>query len=466
MKRKKFLTALLSAAMMLTAIAPGTAFADELPMNSYTAASQGSVICQASVDANFSVKLPVAVTLNNDQAFSMPVQVSGDLVKGDTVTVTPAASVTMEYMTADTDHKKQSIVGTVSAGKTEFPFEELFNGNVVKDASTTVMVSGLTAGTWQGQLTYDISLKHTDASTDTAEDMSKKEPGLYNGKDFSTWEALVDEGKIVMTENKLTSIDKNLSGKLVLSDSVSEFADNVFEGCENITYISVPSGVTELTTSVFSSCSNLKEIYIPNTVTRIDDQAFQGCAMEKIVIPDSVTAVGGGIFMNCENLKTVVCPDSLELGAATFVGCTSLETFIFPKGTTRLSRTFDGCTNLKSVTIPNTVTSIEAGAFNNCTSLKSVTIPNSVTELGNMAFAGTTITSITIPNSVKMIGPMVFKGCQNLTSVVLSNEATYIDETAFSDCPNLTTIYYSGSLTSDTNWGATNATIEVNNTAA
>ena len=169
MKRKKFLTALLSAAMMLTAIVPGTAFADELPMNSYTAAGQGSVICQASVDANFLVKLPVAVTLNNDQAFSMPVQVSGDLVKGDTVTVTPAASVTMEYMTADTDHKKQSIVGTVSAGKTEFPFEELFNGNVVKDASTTVMVSGLTAGTWQGQLGYEINLnKNGGKKTESA----------------------------------------------------------------------------------------------------------------------------------------------------------------------------------------------------------------------------------------------------------------------------------------------------------
>lgn len=781
MKRKKFLTALLSAAMMLTAIAPGTAFADELPMNSYTAAGQGSVICQASVDANFLVKLPVAVTLNNDQAFSMPVQVSGDLVKGDTVTVTPAASVTMEYMTADTDHKKQSIVGTVSAGKTEFPFEELFNGNVVKDASTTVMISGLTAGTWQGQLGYEINLnKNGGKKTESA--------GLYTPSNtFVAWDDLMSEGKIVVTENKITSADKSLSGRLNISDEIENIGDNslsqtpgltdvtipdtvtsigdsafkgdtglttikvpdsvtsigngAFKDCTNLKYAKLPdkltdipnnvfegdstlakdniiyngtasgkpwgatgttdstggstsgsdskkddtgdvqtqaaglygvnengeldgsftswdelvndgyftidsrkrietnsefkallkgklvlpeeSSFTSLKSSAFENCKELTEVVLPDTITEINYYAFRGCEkLKKVNVSENITYYAGQIFnecpslteayipscvtelddfSGCTSLTTLNIPSSVEtikrsafsnsgltsidipsnvteIKDGAFSGCTELETVTFHEGLDTIGRgafrgcsklvsinipasvtsiamsggaslggmpSFEGCSNLSSITvdaenkvydsrdncnaiigtsdnylicgckntvipdsvnaimgyafadckdlttitIPNNVKRIDEGVFYGCTnlvsvtlpnkleniankcfegckSLTSITIPNTVTEIYDLAFSNSGLTTVVIPNSVNNIQSEAFYMCGALVSVVLPNEATYISEGIFNDCPNLTTIYYSGSLTSDTNWGATNATIKANNTAA
>ena len=71
-----------------------------------------------------------------------------------------------------------------------------------------------------------------------------------------------------------------------------------------------------------------------------------------------------------------------------------------------------------------------------------------------------------MPNSVTVIGENAFNDCYSLTSVVLSNNLTSIGDSVFYGCSSITTIYYSGSLSSDTNWGATNATIEANNTVA
>ena len=474
MKLKKILSKCAAVALAAGMILPQTAFADSIEMHSYTAAGKGSVTCNATVEANFLVKLPIAVTLDNDQAFSMPVEVSGDLVKGDTVTVVPDKTVSMEYVTTDLDHKKDSVVGNVTAGKTEFTFEELFAGNAVKDTSTTVTVSGLTAGTWQGQLGFEINLAHkdtTDIPDSAEEDMSSKPAGLYNGKAFTTWEALENDGIVTVTgaeDNKEVDVSKakksSLSGKLVIPNKVRRIKSSAFQGCSDLTSITLPNSTTDMGSNAFKDCSSLKSINIPDGVTTIETYQFSGCSnLETIKIPETVTKIEESAFYNCSNLKTVTLPKNAELGTAAFWGCTSLKEVVIPKGTTSLSTTFCDCTSLTSVTIPNSVTSIESGVFQNCTSLKEITIPDSVTELGNNAFSNTGLTSMTLPNSITAIGPSAFSENAKLESIVMSKNLQYVSADAFTDCPLLTTIYYSGSV-SGAPWGATNATVKPNNT--
>ena len=278
MKFKKNFSLLMAATMILSSLIPQTAKAEKLSTNSYSSAGHGSVTCNATVEANFLVKLPVAVTLDNDQAFSLPVEVSGDLVKGDTVTVVPDKTVTMDYITTDMDHKKDSVVGNVTAGKTEFAFEELFNNNTVKDTSTTVTISGLTAGTWQGQLGYLINLKKAGKdSTNT--------PGLYADNTYVAWDDLMADGRITVVDNSITDSDGTLKGTLVIDKSVTEIGNK-----------------DEVNKSL-SDNPGLTNITIPDTVTSIGDGAFEGdSGLTNIKIPSSVTSIGEFAFNCCTSL--------------------------------------------------------------------------------------------------------------------------------------------------------------------
>jgi hypothetical protein len=73
------------------------------------------------------------------------------------------------------------------------------------------------------------------------------------------------------------------------------------------------------------------------------------------------------------------------------------------------------------------------------------------------------LTAIVVPNSVTYIEQGVFESCSNLISVTLSNNLTNIPTNLFENAFSLTTIYYSGTA-KGAPWGATNATIEANNT--
>lgn len=78
---------------------------------------------------------------------------------------------------------------------------------------------------------------------------------------------------------------------------------------------------------------------------------------------------------------------------------------------------------------------------------KEVVIPNSVLEIGEGAFADSSVTSVIIPHSVKKIGKWAFGICPNLTQIVIPNSITTIGDEAFVDCDNLVSIFIPDSVT-------------------
>ena len=93
--------------------------------------------------------------------------------------------------------------------------------------------------------------------------------------------------------------------------------------------------------------------------------------------------------------------------------------------------------SLTSITIPNSVTKIGDRAFMYCFSLQAVTIPNSVTTIGDSAFAGSRcLTSVTIPNSVTTIGDSAFAESR-LISVMLGKSVKEIGLSVFQECREL-----------------------------
>ena len=250
---------------------------------------------------------------------------------------------------------------------------------------------------------------------------------------------------------------------------------------EQITSISLPSGLTNIGLGAFKNCTKIPSVSIPSSVTTIGQAAFEGCtSLKSVSIPNGVTEIHNGAFAECSSLTSVTIPNSVTtLGTYTedeyyfgwdvFSECTSLRSVSIGSGIREL-KGFEGCSALTSITIPNTVTSIGRcafygtgltsvtipgsvkkignSAFANCERLKNVTIPNSVTTIEKGAFNDTGITSITIPSSVTSIGDYAFNYCIWLTSVTLPNTISSIGYSTFSYCPNLKTISIPGSVKS------------------
>lgn len=187
--------------------------------------------------------------------------------------------------------------------------------------------------------------------------------------------------------------------------SVKSIDYYAFNGCTNLTDITIPDSVTEIYGQAFYNCTSLKEVTIPASVISIGEDAFgyyeeyYGDIGEKKKVDgfkiNYVKNSWGHWYATKYGFSDEVCLITNELndGSLEIDGYAgNSPTYIIPgeidgKKVTEIGGyAFDGCTELTSITIPDSVTDIGTGAFYNCTSLKSVTIPTSVTSIGIETF--------------------------------------------------------------------------------
>ena len=248
------------------------------------------------------------------------------------------------------------------------------------------------------------------------------------------------------------TIPSSLGGKPVTS-----IGGSAFEGCNNLTSVTIPDGVTSVGVNAFRDCSGLTSVTIPNSVTSIGGAAFAGCGkLENVVIPVSVTNIGDDAFAGCSRLTSITIPDSVtHIGGGAFESCIWLTSVTIPQaGVNSFRSMFLNCNMLTSVTLQDSVTSIGANTFEACWRLTSVTIPNSVTNIGNYAFVGCSgLTSVKIPDTVTSIGASAFSGCTGLTSVAIPGSVTSVGNYAFEGCSSLASAVIVRGATSVTSIG-------------
>lgn len=131
---------------------------------------------------------------------------------------------------------------------------------------------------------------------------------------------------------------------LVVEEGATGFANNAFDGFENLTVVSLPGTLQSISGRMFLNCKKLTGIEIPQGVAEIGDFAFEGCSsLREIVIPASVTTVNDSAFGNCSALEKATVLGSPWL-MMSFPGCVSLQEIWFWGNPPRMTDAFSGVT--------------------------------------------------------------------------------------------------------------------------
>ncbi|WP_419562877.1 leucine-rich repeat domain-containing protein [Prevotella sp.] len=245
-----------------------------------------------------------------------------------------------------------------------------------------------------------------------------------SGKDFGAKvvsHKVIDSECVIEFDAPITRIPKqafnnckNLTGNLVIPNSVTEIGDQAFAGCTGFTGdLTIPNSVTNIGISAFYNCTGFTgNLTIPNSVTTIGESAFYKCTgfTGKLTIPNSVTTIGKMAFYECSGFTgDLTIPNSV----------TTIET-----------STFEYCTGFKGkLTIPNSVTTIGEHAFNECSGFTgNLTIPNSVTTIGHLAFGACSgfTGDVSLPKSLEILGSTSFKACKKIKTIKFQSLPTVL----------------------------------------
>lgn len=249
---------------------------------------------------------------------------------------------------------------------------------------------------------------------------------------------------------KLTTVV--LPDELELKGETGMFADEpgtyyMFNDCEKLTSVTLPSSWTTLGEGTFKDCTSLATIDL-NKVTTLESHSngtFENCSsLVDVKGLENVESVGDSVFKNCSSLVDANISLATTIGSEAFYGCEKLENVDVCESLESLGESaFAYCTNLKSMVIPEGVEGIDvATAFVGCVSLEKFVINNSdYKTVDGVVYsadgsevvlfpAGLNKTEYFAPKGVVTIGTNAFYGAIYLTKVV-ANEVTEIGESAF-----------------------------------
>lgn len=291
---------------------------------------------------------------------------------------------------------------------------------------------------------------------------------------------------------------------VVLKNGITELPSGFFDGCNNVTSLTLPStllefGLDDLPSKIRASLSYDKDGFLIYNGWILDYKHRNASA---VTIPEGIVGIGRGAFTAMFDLETVTMPESLKciakgafedsswiqdlkfmsglryVGPFAFRGCSSLLRATFADGVENLgTNVFESCWKMQSVRLPFTVTNIGVNAFSGCSAIRGVTVPTQVetmqvlfpaaytkietaevaegeTAVMDDMFAGCTAlrggatqTDMSmIPNTVTNIGARAFQGCTSLTAFVVPDSVVEIGEAVFQGCTSLWNVTLSRNL--------------------
>ncbi len=184
------------------------------------------------------------------------------------------------------------------------------------------------------------------------------------------------------------------------------------------------------------------DMVIPEGITAIGYEAFYDKNNESITsvkLPSSLKEIDYRVFYDLKSLESVTLPDGIErIDPDAFAGTPWLESL---KNEDNLCISgkwlLDGKEAFGHVTVPDGVTHIAGNAFGTDSSgdsvkMQSVTLPEGLVYVGEYAFLGASFKDINIPSSVKFIGNYAFRNSSlfDIDKYKLNNGVTFINDVA------------------------------------
>ena len=242
--------------------------------------------------------------------------------------------------------------------------------------------------------------------------------------------------------------------------NVTNIGKRAFSYSFKLTSVTITNGVESIGDNAFEKCTALTSITIPNSVKSIGEKAFYECnALTSISIGNGVESIGYSAFYNSPKLTSITVDKDnpnyysedncliIRENKTLLLGCNN---GVIPDGVRCIFiYAFYKCTSVTKISIPKSVEKIGDSAFLLCSSRESITVdkdnPYYYSE-GNCLIEKSSKTLIlgcdnsVIPDGVKIIGDSAFESCTALTSVIIPDGVTIIDAYAFLHCSSLTSV--------------------------
>ena len=141
-----------------------------------------------------------------------------------------------------------------------------------------------------------------------------------------------NDGTVVAIGDGAFYLCDDLTGTLMLPDSLERIGNGAFNGCRGLTgNLIIPDSVTIIEDWAFSNCQNITNIVIGNGVKTIGERAFFACfSAESITLGNGLETIGFGAFHSCKELRSIVIPGSVTfIGRSAFLECDKLRSVKF-----------------------------------------------------------------------------------------------------------------------------------------
>lgn len=218
--------------------------------------------------------------------------------------------------------------------------------------------------------------------------------------------------------------------KVVITGNITRIGNSAFDGCTEISSVSLPNSIEEIGEYAFKSCRNLELEQVPSNLNKIETGAFSGCTK---MMTDGAIYVSDVLVQGSIDATTITVKEGItEILANAFKGNTNIKTVTFADNSLKKigNDAFNGCTNLSTLNIPSTVTSWGTNIFAGCDSLP---VDGDYHMAGDHVIVKVSKTGekqYRIPSNIIYIAENAFSACDKVTKIV--SEHTTIPQVATS----------------------------------